>query len=161
MISEDLFKSCMRQLPSPVYIATVEKNGLRDGLTATSVCSVTIEPPSMLVCVNKQASACSKIKKLKKFSLHALSENQQNIADCFGGMDGTEGEDRFSKYGSWGKFSSSMPILEEALFSFDCIVNKDFEISTHIIFTGMISEIIVRKSKSLLYKDGKYGKFAI
>ena len=94
-ISSHAFKMGMRELVAGVNIITAVHNETRDGLTATAACSVSVEPPQLLVCVNTEAGGHELIEKAGKFALNILDREQENIASRFAGMDGADRSERF------------------------------------------------------------------
>ena len=85
MIDAALFKSGMRRLAAGVCLVTAtDRDGLRQGLVATSVISVTVEPPSLLVCVNKAASCHDPIANSGAFCVNLLADADDEVARRFG-----------------------------------------------------------------------------
>ena len=82
------FKRGMRHLAASVTLITTRHRDLRGGLTATAVCSVSAEPPQILVCVNKTASAHDPIGEAGFFCVNILAPDHRKIAERFAGMDG-------------------------------------------------------------------------
>ena len=136
-ISADNFKRGMRELAAAVNIITTQYEGQKDGLTATAVCSVSAEPPQLLICVNTEAGGHDLIKIAKKFALNILSRDQENIATRFAGLDGTNRKERFG-IGSWSEIRTGAPCLDGALVNFDCEVVQHISAGTHSIFIGHI-----------------------
>ena len=136
-ISEYDFKIGMQQLAAAVNIITTTHNGKKEGLTATAACSVSAEPPQLLVCVNTEAGGHDLIKITKIFALNVLRRDQENIAARFAGMDGADRNDRFG-LGGWSKITTGAPCLDGALVNFDCEVVQHISAGTHSIFIGHI-----------------------
>ena len=155
VISADDFKEGMRQLAASVTVISVTHNGTRDGLTATATCSVSAEPPQLLICVNRDAGAHDLIQKEGVFGVNVLARNQEDIAKRFAGIDGTDREDRYG-LGSWTEIVTGAPILEGALAGFDCQVAKRMTAGTHSIFIGRIVGIKYRDGPPLIYRDGQF-----
>lgn len=80
---------------APVVIAT-GRPGQRSGLTATSFCSLSDAPTTILICVNKNASAHPVIQSTGSFSVNLLSGEQASLAASFAGITGVQGEQRFA-----------------------------------------------------------------
>jgi hypothetical protein len=89
-----------------VTLITTRHRDLRGGLTATAVCSVSAEPPQLLVCVNKSASAHDPIGEAGFFCVNILSPQHRKIAERFAGMDGVEGDERFRDMGEWSSLTT-------------------------------------------------------
>ncbi len=159
-IDIDTFRTGMRRLAGHVcIITTTSTNGERAGLTATAVSSVSAEPPTLLICVNRQNSSHTAIRESGIFVVNVLALEDQNLANRFASK--LIGEERF-KEGLWTTLATGAPVLESALVSFDCRIAQAVEVSTHGILFGAIQAIRVRQAeaKPLLYVHGSYGGFA-
>ena len=100
MTSPTEFKQAMRHLAGGVSIIATEHEGVRAGLAATAVCSVSADPPTILICINSSASAHDPIRESGRFSVNLLASDHDRIARGFSGQDGVKREERFS-LGSW------------------------------------------------------------
>jgi flavin reductase (DIM6/NTAB) family NADH-FMN oxidoreductase RutF len=139
LVDAGTFRQGMRFLASGVSIIASIHDGVRSGLTATAVCSVTADPPRLLVCVNKNVHAHNVIQASGILSVNLLSSQQEDIAKCFAGMqEGVSGTDRFS-VGEWTQLITGAPILKHALVSFDCRVLESHTASSH---TGLLCEVV-------------------
>lgn len=129
--SPDDHRTGMRHLASGVSIITTCDGETKVGLTATAVCSVTVDPPRMVVLVNKKVAAADSILASGSLCINVLSAGQAHLAKVFAGMvEGVFGPARF-EHGSWQTRVSGAPVLEGALATFDCRVVKVFDESTH------------------------------
>ena len=132
-VSPAVFRDTMRALPGGVCVIATGEEGQRAGFTATAVCSVTADPPRLLVCVNRGVTAYGQLTANRKMSINVLSRGQQEIADLFaGGVPGVKGESRFQAT-AWTQMQD-VPVLEEACASFVCSVAEMVEQSTHTVF---------------------------
>ena len=154
-ISNDDFKEGMRHLAASVTVITVAQNNKRDGLTATAACSVSAEPPQLLVCVNREAGAHDLIQEEGVFGVNVLARDQEDIAKRFAGIDGSNRLDRYL-LGEWTQIVTGAPILKGALACFDCQVAKSMTAGTHSIFIGRIVGIKYRTGDPLIYGDGQF-----
>ena len=107
-IAIDDFKAGMRQLAASVTVITAAHDGTKDGLTATATCSVSADPPQLLICVNQLASAYGLIRDAGSFGVNILAREQEDIALRFAGMDDTERGDRFG-LGTWTRIATGAP----------------------------------------------------
>jgi flavin reductase (NADH) len=151
LIDLDTFRACMRQVPGAVSVVTTVHGGTRSGLTATAVCSVSAEPPQLLVCVNRSSSAQALIAAAGRFGVSFLSHDQRAVADAFA----SPLEDRFAG-AEWIELGSGIPLLAGAAAAFDCVVVQMVEAGTHTIFIGAIVAAVAREARSLMYKSGEY-----
>jgi cob(II)yrinic acid a,c-diamide reductase len=106
------FKKAMRHCAGAVALVTVgREDGRRTGLTVTAVCSLSDDPPSLLVCVNCNASAHPRIREERCFGVSFLSEEHMPLALTFSGQNGVDGDDRFG-FGRWATRVTGTPVLE-------------------------------------------------
>ena len=153
LIDTATFRACMRGVPGAVTVVTTVHAGARSGLTATAVCSVSAEPPQMLVCVNRSSSAQAVIAAAGRFGVSFLAHDQQGVADAFSASL----DDRFD-HAEWTELGSGVPILQNAAAAFDCVVVQMVEAGTHTIFIGAIVAAVARDVPNLVYKQGTYAK---
>ncbi len=152
LISRETFRNCMRQVPGAVSIITTLHEDLRGGLTATAVCSVSADPPQLLVCVNRSASAQPLIAASGRFGVSFLAHEQQGVADAFSASL----DNRFEA-GDWMVLDSGIPLLRGAAAAFDCVVVQTLQAGTHTIFIGAIVAAMSEETRNLVYKSGSYG----
>jgi flavin reductase (NADH)/flavin reductase len=160
-IDIDTFRTGMRRLAGHVcIIATTKSDGERAGLTATAVSSVSAEPPTLLICVNRRNSSHAAIREAGLFAVNVLALEDQNLANRFASAV-VVGEARFDE-GLWTTLQTGAPVLESALVSFDCRIAQAVEVGTHGVIFGAVEAIRVRQAetKPLLYVHGAYGGFA-
>ena len=159
LATPDDFKRGMRQLAAGVNVITVAVAGVRDGLTATAACSISAEPPHLLVCVNTTAGAHGPMHRAGSFCLNVLAHDQEAIAKRFAGMDGSDRTQRFD-LGRWSTLSTGSPVLDGALANFDCIVVREFEAATHTLFMGRVLAVRTNDGKPLVYGNGRFTTLA-
>jgi flavin reductase (DIM6/NTAB) family NADH-FMN oxidoreductase RutF len=159
-VDPESYKAGMRCLAAGVCIVTtLSRNGQRSGLTATAVCSVSLAPPTLLCCVNRQSGSYNAIHESGVFAVNVLSVNDRTLAERFAGL--VVGEERFAE-GAWSALATGAPILKSALASFDCRISQAVELPTHGILFGEIEMVELRAAAAgpLLYAHGDYGDFA-
>jgi flavin reductase len=83
VITSNNYKRGMRRLASAVSIITTQIEGKPAGMTATAVCSLTAEPPMLLICVNKVAASHALIRKAGRFTVNCLSRGDLGVAQQF------------------------------------------------------------------------------
>lgn len=158
-ISEAEFKTTMRQVVSSVAVITARAGKLRNGLTATAVCSVTADPPTMLVCINRSASAEAIIAETGAFAINFLTEDQHRIARLFS-TSKLSPEERFAE-GKWLSMATGSPVLDGAVASFDCRVEDRILSGTHHIYFGRVVAANSLDQEALLYRDGSFRRLAV
>lgn len=155
-IDPQAYRALMRQQAGAVTVIAVGKPGDRTGLTATAVCSVSDKPPTLLICVNRNASAHKRIAAEGAFSVNVLARDQEPLAMRFSGQTGHEGEARFDA-GEWTTAATGAPILKRAIASLDCVLVEEHETSTHSIYIGRVRDGRVREdAEPLIYFRGAF-----
>ncbi len=155
-ISAAAFRHSMRQLAGAVTVIATGSAGVRFGLTATAICSLSDDPPTLLACVNRSASAHDVIQKNRAFTVNLLSGDQAAVAGRFAGRAGLKGEARFEG-ATWITLSTGAPILQDALAAFDCRVTQEHVFATHTIFIGQVVAAVARENADpLIYIRGTF-----
>ena len=151
----DKFKQGMRRLASGVSLITTVNNGERHGLVATAVSSVTATPPTLLICVNKTASAHDHIGEAGLFCVNILADGHEDVAARF--SSARDRETRFST-GEWCEIETGAPALIGSLVSFDCEVRQTISYMSHTIYLAEIVgvELWAETVEPLVYFDGRY-----
>lgn len=157
LVTADAHRYGMRHFAVGVTVITVAAGEQRAGLTATAVCSVTADPPRLVVFVNKNVAASQLILDSGALCVNVLAGEQEEVAKVFAGMlKDVHGDARFG-YGRWSTLVTGAPALEETLACFDCRVIKVFDESTHHAF---LCEILATRERSdgeaLIYLNGAF-----
>lgn len=158
-LDANAFRAVMRQLASSVAVITARDGSLMNGLTATAVCSVSADPPTILACVNQSASAAELILKSRRFAINILAEGQEDIARLFSTSKLAPSE-RFSS-ASWSELMTGAPILDGAVVNIDCELADCIGRDTHYIFIGRIQAARSSHAPVLVYRDGEYRRLAL
>jgi flavin reductase len=157
-VTDAEFKTVMRQVVSSVAIVTSRAGKIRNGLTATAVCSVSAEPPTMLICVNRRATAESIIAESGAFAINFLTQDQHQIARLFS-TSKLSGDERFAE-GKWESLVTGAPVLDGASAAFDCQVEECHLSGTHHIYIGRVVAATSLDQHALLYRDGSFRRLA-
>ena len=137
------FKAAMRHLAGGVSIVTAAFGEERGGLTATSLVSLSSDPPSLLVAINQGASGLPLVRSSGRFAVSILGHGHQPIADRFAGRDGIRGAARFEG-AEWIGRHGYPPVLADALASFECEVAEMMDRFSHTIIIGQVTESRLR-----------------
>jgi flavin reductase (DIM6/NTAB) family NADH-FMN oxidoreductase RutF len=148
-------KDAMRQMAGGVCVITAGIGEERSGLTVTSAASLSIAPPTMIVCVNRKASALPIIQLRRHFCVNVLSARQRDVADRFAGRGGVKGAERYAG-AEWRALETGALALEGALASVDCEVEEFVERHSHVIVIGAVKALQVRPGRPLVYGGGGY-----
>ncbi|WP_375688596.1 flavin reductase [Pseudooceanicola sp. LIPI14-2-Ac024] len=157
-VSAETFREGMACLAGAVNIVTTDGPGGRAGLTASAVCSVTAEPPTLLVCVNRSSSAAPAFMANDAVCVNTVGPAHQDLAMLFGGK--TPMDDRFEA-ANWKIGRTGAPLLDGAVVSFDCRVTSRNVVGSHeVMFCEIVD--ITRKpgTPALAYYARKFHELA-
>ena len=148
----DSFRSAMRHVAATVYAVTTGRVGERHGILATAVSSLSLDPPSLLVCINRSASLHEPLACADTFCVNVLGLGNRDVAEVFFHK---RGEERFA-VGKWSEVRG-VPVLESAQSSFVCRTAHRHEFGTHTIFIGELLDARHREDAApLTYYDRHY-----
>jgi flavin reductase len=157
------FRQSLRATASAVTIISTQLHAVRHGMVATAVTSVSLDPPTLLVAINKNASIHGPLTIRKAFAVNYLSDINETVVRNF---SAAKGEQRFS-FGEWredkdldGSLPEGIPYLPDAQATAFCAVASSYELGTHTLFIGKVFRICkTQKREPLLYCNGDYGSF--
>lgn len=158
-ITSDELRLSMRHLAGGVCVVTAGGPGDRTGATVTSATALSVDPPTMIVNINRSSSLWPVISRHNHFCINVLTADQQTIADNFAGKGGLKGAERY-RDGDWSELESGALALSGTLAAIDCAVEDVIERHTHAIVIGRV--LAIRHGKGgepLIYHDGQYGSF--
>ena len=159
MVDGEGFKEGMRRLAASVcLITTATADGVRNGLTATAVCSLSAEPPMLLCCLNRASHSFAAVTRAQVFCVNVLCEQDAGVAHHF--SSNRQGAEKFT-VGDWGVGVTGAPLLASALAAFDCRLDQVVEAGTHAILMGRVAGVVLAAvgGRPLLYAQGGYGRF--
>jgi flavin reductase (DIM6/NTAB) family NADH-FMN oxidoreductase RutF len=150
----DDFRGAMRHLASGVCVITTGEGAERTGLTATSVTSLSLDPPSLLVCINKASSVLPRLRAHGAFGVNLLGARHKMVADRFAG--GAKGAARYIG-AEWTTLSTGASLLVDAVAAIDCTIEAITEWHTHAIVIGRVAGLLTNDAQSgLVYCHGRY-----
>jgi flavin reductase (DIM6/NTAB) family NADH-FMN oxidoreductase RutF len=131
------FRDALRNLASGVAIVATGVGEARRGLTASSVTSICVNPPCLLVSVNTKSEAHDSILANGYFGISLLRTGQEALARHFAGLGGVSGADRFMN-APWSEGVTGAPLLDTAICAIDCVLHQHQIVGSHGIFIGRI-----------------------
>jgi flavin reductase (DIM6/NTAB) family NADH-FMN oxidoreductase RutF len=150
------FRNAMRQLTGGVSVITAGRGRDISGMTVTSVSSLSVDPPALIVSINREASSWPLVKRYDFFGVNILTSDQVDIAERFTGKGGLKGADRFTG-ARWTTRASGVPLLVDALAAIDCEVEDVVERHSHAIVIGRVLDVAVSaRTAALAYWQGRY-----
>jgi flavin reductase len=155
METRERFLLAMRQAASSVSVVTTGGPAGRFGITISAVCPVSADPPSVLICVNRQSHALGLIRANRCFCVNLLSEQQAYVADVFAGRVPRLREDRFS-CASWQIGATAAPELAGAVVVLNCRLVSESRHASHSVLIGEIANLGYDRHAPLLYAECGY-----
>ncbi|WP_213881168.1 flavin reductase family protein [Pseudomonas sp. dw_358] len=147
----DAYRHGMRFLPAGVCLITSHRDGVPAGMIATAVTSVSSEPPTLLICVNRNASLFDTVIQSGTFCVNVLATEAVALVEQF--SNSARRDERFLT-GGWSTLPSGSPLCAQARVAFDCRVAKVVDWHSHGIFLGEVVEVVhPSEGKPLLYMD--------
>src|SRR3981081_4165667 len=141
-VSSGDFRSAMRHLAGGVSVITVGRGKNITGMTVTSVSSLSVDPPALIVSINRDSSSWPLVKRYGFFGVNILTSDQIDIAERFTGKGGLKGADRFAG-ARWTTRAAAVPLLVGALAAIDCEVEDVVERHSHAIVIGRVLDVAV------------------
>jgi flavin reductase len=138
-IDKAQFRTAMSRLGAAVNIITTADRDGWHGMTASAVCSVSDEPASLLVCINRAARMHAMIAQSGTLCVNVLAGEHQELSGVFSSRGLTMGE-RFAR-ADWMALESGVPALVGALCNFGCRVASVSEMGTHSVFLCHVEEL--------------------
>ena len=154
MIDSETFRSVLGRFASGVTIVTArDDEGIDHGMTVSAFCSLSLEPPLVLLCVAHDASMHELLLRHPRFGISILSSNQEaysrrfaaDESNRFDGMAYTRGE-------------SGVVLLEDALAHLECAAREHHDAGDHTVFIAQVERAEARQGRPLLYYRGGYAQ---
>jgi flavin reductase (DIM6/NTAB) family NADH-FMN oxidoreductase RutF len=153
------FRTSLRLLASTVALVTAAHGERRGGLTATAACSLSVDPPLMLVCVNRRSHTHGFMRESDNFCINYLGEHHRELALLFA-TQVQNVEEKFAS-GDWSMSPFGNPILRDSLATIECQVHRRIDEGTHSVFIGTVLDAVTRNDcEPLVYVQGGFAKLA-
>lgn len=156
MISKDEFRHALSRFASGVTIITTrDAGGNLHGITVSAFCSVSLEPPLILVCIDRNTGSHFALAETDAFVVNILGADQPHVSDRFASL--LPGKFETVNYRSG---IDGLPVLENALANLECRLVNSFEGGDHTIFVGRVESAIVNDGDPLVYFHGGYRRLS-
>jgi len=156
-----LFRQVLGRFATGVTVVTVCKDNIRRGMTANAFTSVSLNPPLVLVSVDKKADTHGLMMETDTFCINILAEHRRQWSDWWAGK-APKDQDQFANIPYSSKVTGS-PVLDDCLGYIDCKVWARYEGGDHTLFVGEVQEAAMSNDpnlKPLLFFASKYRKLA-
>jgi flavin reductase (DIM6/NTAB) family NADH-FMN oxidoreductase RutF len=149
-----IFREVVGHFTTGVAVITTRDGGARFGVTASAVSSLSMDPPMLLVCLNRRLPTRDAVLRAGSFAVNILGEDQHGLAlqfatrsaDKFAGVDVRQG-------------TAGVPLLDEALAHLQCTVAEHVDAATHTVVLGRVHRATARSGGPLTYFRGTFGRF--
>ena len=145
-IDEARFRQAMGYFPSGVTVVTTEHEGALYGMTVSSFSSLSLRPPLILICIDKQVPTHDVLKQAGQFVVNILDKRQEHLSRRFA----TTFDDKF-KGVAWHSGTLGLPVLDRVLAVIECRQHTQFDAGDHTIFVGEVIDASVDEGAPLLY----------
>lgn len=156
VMTADRFRHIIGHFLSGVAVITAAARGRRFGTTASALASVSLEPPMLLICLNRDSSTGRAISHAGSFAINLLHEHQGELARRFA----TKEEDKFAGLGML-EGASGQPLIDGVLAHLECEVVEQMTGGTHIVFLSYVTKGTAQAGMPLAYYRGRFGRLQL
>ena len=150
------FRAAMSQFASGVtVVATLDGGGVPAGFTASAFSSLSLEPPLVLVCLDRRAECFDAFATCEAMGISILAEGQATIATVFA----TRGADKFGESPIEKGRVTGMPLVAGALAQVECEMHERFDGGDHLILVGRVVQASAAEERPLLHYNRSFGRF--
>lgn len=154
-ITSQEFRHVIGHFLSGVTVITTSRDGAPVGTTVSALTSLSLDPPLLIVCMNKTSETGRAVKAGGTFAVNMLADSQEALAVRFA----TKGDDKFTDLDfSTGQFGQ--PLLNDALAYLECRVVEQTDAGTHSVFIAEVATATARSGDPLAYYRGLFGRLA-
>ena len=151
------FKHAMRHVPTGVTVVTTLKDGEPRGITVNAFASVSADPPTLLICINREARSYLFISASGLFCVNILAGEQRHLAEHFSGK---VREHQFDDI-AYRVDATGAPVLAGSIAHFDCRLEEEHHVGSHSIMIGRVLSCAARPGSPLGYFNGGFHDFGI
>lgn len=157
-VSSQAFRHALGRFASGVTVLTVRgEHGQPHGMTASAFCSVSLEPPLVLVCVDHKARTHRLMEKAEHFGINVLREDQRSVSEYFARRERDAEQPRAERHGfHYQESSHGTPMLDTCLAQIECRLVAAHEAGDHTVYVGQVEELRYHDGEPLIYFRGNY-----
>jgi flavin reductase (NADH) len=153
-VPDHVFRSLMSDFPSGVSVVTTSDGGRPYGMTCSSLCSVTVTPATLLVCLRAESTTLAAVLRQGTFALNLLHSGSQSVAERFG--SGAGEPDRFDLV-RWHPGTGGPHLTEDAHAIADCRVSRTMNGGSHLVVLAEVVQVSQWGERSpLVYGRRRY-----
>ena len=133
VVDRQTYREAMARFGAAVSVVATDGPAGRFGFTASAVTSVTDDPPTLLVCLNRNSDSNAALKENAVLCVNTLTGEHRHLSPIFAGMTEHDVPGRFAT-AEWSRLVTGSPVLKGAGVSFDCRIVQVTEVGTHSVF---------------------------
>lgn len=152
------FRKAMGCFATGVTIVTVDLDGEVHGMTANAFASVSLDPPLVLVCVDRSASTHAHLHARRRFGINVLSEDQRAISEYYARANRTYERAEAEAGAQFDRTRHGTPRLNGSLAFLECCLHSAMDAGDHTIFIAEVEDVVVREGEPLVFYQGNYRK---
>ena len=146
------FRSALSRFPSGITVVTSRgREGTFYGITVSAFCSVSLNPPLILICIEKTTVSHMAIESSESFVVNILAQDDEELSERFAIPASNKFEGLSYRPGVDG-----VPVLDDALVALECRLRNGFDGGDHTIFVGLVEKVSIKDGKPLVYFHGNY-----
>lgn len=145
------FKNAMARWASGVSVVSTKMDGRPAGITVTGFMSLSIDPPSVLVSIDKRSYMVGAIKTAGKFAVTFLKEGQEEVSRLFASSEMNKFREGLAAYRNGLPYVKGGPVVFAEL-------NSALEAIDHVLFIGRVTDLILNEDNPLIYWNRMYVK---
>lgn len=156
-VTPDAFRQVMGRFVTGITVVTTWSDGRPQGITVNALSSVSLEPPLVMVALDRRRFITPLVRDALRFAVNVLAEDQQALSDCFAGAPVEPGRADFCG-AAWHRSRTDLPLLDGAIATLECTVVERFQAGDHELFIGRVDALAgaVDEAMPLLYYRRRY-----
>jgi flavin reductase (DIM6/NTAB) family NADH-FMN oxidoreductase RutF len=156
-VTQEEFRAALGRFASGVTVVTTrDAKGELHGITVSAFCSVSLQPPMVLICIEKTAGSHPAVEESAIFVVNVLREGEAEVSELFA----SSRPEKFDLI-KWKPGIERVPVLDDALATLECRVKFSYHGGDHSIFVGEVEKVTADDGKPLTYFRHEYGRFCI
>ncbi len=158
-MDRDTYRSLIGQFATGVTVVTTNVDGRLHGMTANAVCSLSLEPLQLLVCVDRESNCYRQMQRAEAFGLSILASDQEDVSNTFARTTAPAAGSLLGV--SFRQGSLGEPLIENALAHLECRIAERVDGGDHIIVIGdVVAGERLRDAEPLLFYGGRYARLS-
>ncbi len=150
-IDESAFRTAMGHFASGVTVVTTRDGDELGGLTVSAFCSLSLDPPLVLVCIGKDVTSHDILSAAGRFAINILSAEQEEVSRRFA----SRANDKFDGIGMT-EGAGGVPLLTGCLATIECRTKQELPGGDHTIFIGEVEQVEIGEGEPLVYFRSGY-----